>query len=231
MPQYYPIMLDIRGRKAIVVGGDEVAAAKARALQSSGAQVTVISPEFCTELQAMEQRGELTLLPKAYQVGDLAGAFVVVATTADPQLIEAIWQEGQERNQLVNIVDVPARCNFIVPSILRRDQLTIAVSTEGASPGLAKRIRQQLEGVFPLAYGRYIRLAACVRAHLRRHQVSYAQRDEFFGAFFSSDILTQLSEGHERQAVEQAAQLLARHQVPVSAEVIADEFLDKVEAV
>lgn len=229
MPHYYPIMLDVRGRKVIVIGGNQVAAEKTRAICASGAIVTVISPTFCDELHAMARRDEVTLLPKAYQPGDLQGAFVVVAATGEPELIEAIWQEGQERNQLVNIVDVPRRCNFIVPSILRRDQLTIAVSTEGASPGLAKRIRQQLETLFPATYGRYIQLAACVRAHLRRQQVSYAQRDEFFGDFFSSDILLQLAEGHEREAVEQVAELLARYHAPVKAEIIADEFLDKVE--
>ena len=229
MPNYYPIMLDVRGRKAIVIGGNQVAAEKARAIHASGAIVTIISPTFCDELRAMARRDEVTLLSKAYQPGDLQGAFVVIAAINEPELIEAIWQEGQERNQLVNIVDVPRYCNFIVPSILRRDQLTIAVSTEGASPGLAKRIRQQLETLFPASYGRYIRLAACVRAHLRRQQVSYDQRDEFFGDFFSSNILAQLTEGHEREAVEQATKLLARHGVPVTSEVIADEFIDKVE--
>ena len=98
-----------------------------------------MSTDFCSELQAMAERQELTLHQKMYEPGDLAGAFVVVATvTYDPQLAEAIWNEAQERGQLINIVDVPARCTFIVPSILRRGQLTIAVSTEGAAPSLSK---------------------------------------------------------------------------------------------
>src|SRR5437764_1202161 len=145
MPNYYPIMLDVRSRPAVVIGGDAVAAEKAAALCACGARVTVISPTFCQQLQREGEQGRVTLRRKAYERGDMAGAFVVVAATSDPGLVEEIWAETQESGQLVNIVDVPARCTFILPSILRRDQLTIAVSTEGASPSLAKRIRQHLE--------------------------------------------------------------------------------------
>src|SRR5689334_20539365 len=152
MPEYYPVMLDIRGRKAIVVGGDKVAAEKAASLAASGAQVNVLSPTFCHELLQQAGAGQITLWQKAYEPGDLAGAFVVVAVATSQELVEAVWAETQQRGQPVNIVDVPAYCTFILPSILRREQLTVAVSTEGASPGLAKRIRQELESYFPAAY-------------------------------------------------------------------------------
>ena len=96
MPNYYPIMLDIRNRPVIVVGGDRVAAEKATALSASGAHVTVMNADFCAELQEMAARQEITLHQKAYEPGDLAGAFVVVATaTHDPQLAVAIWNETQ----------------------------------------------------------------------------------------------------------------------------------------
>src|SRR5579871_454305 len=202
MPHYYPVMLDVRGRPALVVGGNRVAAEKAAALAASGALVTVMSDDFCEELLSMEAQSKITLRRKAYIEGDLEGAFVIVAATNDPRLIDAIWSETQRRGQLVNIVDVPARCSFIVPSILRRDQLTIAVSTEGASPSLARRIRQNLEYLFPPAYGAYLRLAAVARKYLRQAQVSYERRDEFFGDFFESDILGFLIEGHEAAALD-----------------------------
>ena len=128
-----------------------------------------------------------------------------------PQLVQAIWMEAQERGQLLNIVDEPAYCSFILPSILRREQLTIAVSTEGASPGLAKRIRQNLEDIFPPAYGPYVRLAALVRAYLRAGGVSYEQRDNFFGGFFASDVLEQLIAGNGTQALETTATLLHKY--------------------
>ena len=101
---------------------------------------------------------------------------------------------------MVNIVDIPERCSFIMPSILRRDQLTIAVSTEGASPSLAKRIRQNLEESFPPVYGTYLRLAALARTQLRKNGVSYERRDDFFSDFFTSDVLARLVEGKVSQA-------------------------------
>src|SRR5258708_14716990 len=228
MPNYYPIMLDVRGRTAIVVGGDRTAAEKAASLCASGARVTLLNTECCHEVLAMCERFRVTLYYKAYERGDLAGAFVVVAATNNSELIEAIWTETQERGQRVNIVDVPARCSFIVPSIMRRDQLTIAVSTEGASPSLAKRIRQRLEGLFPPAYGKYLRLASIVRKHLRKTGLTYAQRDDFFGDYFTSDILEHLVAGDEQKAVASTTELLGLYDVNVSPITIATDLKEAV---
>jgi precorrin-2 dehydrogenase/sirohydrochlorin ferrochelatase len=220
MPKYYPVMLDVRGRLAIVVGGDRVAAEKAAALSASGAHVSVINPAFCDELLMQAEYKRVTLHRKTYEPGDLEGAFVVVAATNDSKLVEAIWTETQKSGQLVNIVDIPERCSFIMPSILRRDQLTIAVSTEGASPGLAKRIRQNLEEIFPLAYGTYLRLAALARTHLRKNGVSYERRDDFFSHFFTSDVLARLIEENVTQATVITAELLRHYDIDVSASVL-----------
>ena len=221
MPKYYPIMLDIRGRLAIVVGGERVAAEKAAALSASGAQVHVMSQEFCRELLLLQaEQGNVTLHQKAYEPGDLVGAFVVIAAVSDPQLIQAIWTETQERGQLVNIVDVPEYCSFIMPSVLRREPLTIAVSTEGASPSLAKRIRHNLEEIFPPAYSSYLRLAALARAYLRRNGVSYERRDDFFSDFYASDVLTQLKTGNSSQAAAITATLLQHYDIDVPASVL-----------
>ena len=225
MPNYYPIMLDVRERPALVIGGNGVAAEKAAALSASGAQVTVLNAEFCPELLALAEQGAITLRQKAYATGDLAGAFIVVAaTTYDPQLSEAIWNEAQERGQLVNIVDVPTRCNFIVPSILRRGQLTISVSTEGASPSLSKRIRQRLESLFPAAYDSYMQLAVVARTHLRQHGISYTQRDAFFGEYYHSEILNLLAEDNAQQALALTTDLLRRYGVAISTEAILDDL-------
>lgn len=224
MPNYYPIMLNIRGRHVIVVGGDRIAAEKAAALVASGADVTLISPEFGPEVLALHEQQSVVLHQKAYEPGDLQEAFVVVAATNDQRLIEAIWSETQERGQLLNIVDVPAYCNFILPSILRRDQLTIAVSTEGASPSLAKRIRQRLEQLFPQAYGPYLRLASVVRSYMRKQGLSYERRDDFFGDYDASAVLTQLERGHEKEAVELTSQLLERYGVATSSTAILTEL-------
>lgn len=227
VPRYYPVMLDIRDRFAIVIGGDRVAAEKAAALVASGARVSVISSEPEAEMQELARRGSITLLLKSYEPGDLAGAFVVVAATTDQALIEAIWQETQERGQPVNIVDVPRYCSFILPSILRRGKLTVAVSTEGASPALAKRIRQQLEEVLSPAYETYIDLAALVRGYLRRAGVSYAARDEFFHAFMTSPILAHLEAGESIRALEIATELLRASGIEVPINELARALMEE----
>src|SRR5437588_10863792 len=224
MPKYYPIMLDVRGRLAIIIGGDHVAAQKAEALSASGAHVSVIHPTFCDELLTQAEHKRVTLRRKAFEPGDLEGAFVVVAATNDAQLVEAIWTETQKSGQLVNIVDIPERCSFIMPSVLRRQQLTIAVSTEGASPGLAKRIRQSLEEIFPAAYGMYLRLASLARTHLRDNGVSYSRRDDFFGDFYTSDVLEKLVEGNTTEAIALVVSLLKDYGIDIPAGTLETEF-------
>ena len=225
MPNYYPVMLDVRNRRALVIGGDRIAAEKATNLSLCGAHVTVMAPTFCAELLDLERSGTISLRRKAYEPGDLQGAFVVVAaTTYDASLSQAIWHEAQERGQLLNIVDVPAYCNFILPSILRRGQLTISVSTEGASPSLAKRIRQQLEGHFPPAYATYLQIASIARFNIKKAGLSYEERDEFFQDFFVSDILELLIEGNETEALANTVQLLREHHVDISITTIQNDL-------
>jgi precorrin-2 dehydrogenase/sirohydrochlorin ferrochelatase len=231
MPNYYPIMLDLRGRSALVIGGNGIAAEKAASLHAAGANVTVMSPEFSEELLDLAREQKITLRYKAYAYGDqdLKGAFVVVATaTYEPELAEAIWREGQENGQLVNIVDLPARCNFIVPSILRRGQLTIAVSTEGAAPSIAKRIRHQLEGQFPSSYETYLRLGTIARKYLRENGIPYSQRDDFFGEFFDSEILAFLTDQDFVEALASTVRLLRRYHVDISVTTIIQD-LEKAE--
>jgi precorrin-2 dehydrogenase/sirohydrochlorin ferrochelatase len=225
MPNYYPIMLDVRNRTALVIGGDQIAAEKATNLSLCGALVTAMAPDFCAELLDLERSGTISLRHKAYEPGDLKGAFVVVAaTTHDLPLSKTIWQEAQERGQLLNIVDIPAYCNFILPSILRRGQLTIAVSTEGASPSLAKRIRQQLEDRFPPAYATYLQIAATARANIKKYGLSYAERDDFFRDFFTSDILELLSNNNEVEALTKTVQLLQQHHIDISVTTLLNDL-------
>jgi precorrin-2 dehydrogenase / sirohydrochlorin ferrochelatase len=228
MPNYYPIMLDVRGRLVIVVGGDDVAAQKARSLADCGAQVTLLAESLCPEAQELIQQGHARYRQKTYEPGDLAGAYLVfAAVTHQPELVDAIWRESRERGLLLNIVDVPAKCDFIMPSILRQGQLTIAVSTEGASPSLAKRIRQQLEESFPPAYDLYLRLAATARSYLRDHQVTYDQRDAFFGEYFVSPVLAQLEAHDIVRATQTTAALLHKYDIDISStqlvEVVTDD--------
>lgn len=221
MPKYYPVMLDLRERPALVIGGDRLAAEKASALLDCGARVSILHPTFCQELLDMADQRRVTLRPKHYEPGDLAGAFVVVAMPGDDAQVQAIWHEAQERGQPLNMVDRPTFCSFILPSILRRGHLTIAVSTEGASPSLAKRVRQQLEETFSQAYSTYIDLAALARDYLRRAGVTYDTRDAFFKDFMDAPILTLLENSKFAQALESVADLLQAYHVPITREALA----------
>ena len=144
----YPIFLDLDGKRCVVVGGGEVANRKARKLLQARAKVVVISPNVKSELASMA--AEVRRRP--YEEGDLEGAFLAFAATDHREVNAAVAGEAQKRGIPVNVADKPAEGDFALPSTLRRGQLQVAVSTGGASPTLAQRIRQELEGAFSLEW-------------------------------------------------------------------------------
>ena len=160
MKKNFPISLDIENAACVVVGGGRVAARKARALAEAGARVRVISPEVC---EAMAAIAGVVIEKRPYRRGDLAGAFLVIAATDDDGVQEGVWQEARERGILVNVADVPSRCNFFLPATMRAGGLDISVSTRGRSPALARMIRKRLER----EYGRGWPEAAAVMGELR----------------------------------------------------------------
>jgi siroheme synthase-like protein len=166
--RYYPVSLDVDGKRCVIVGGGDVALRKVRSLLEHGALVQVISPELCAGLQELSDSGRIMALERPYAGGDAAGAFVVVAATDDIDINRKVAAEAERRGILVNVVDMPNLSNFIVPSHLRRGDLSIAVSTGGASPALARRIRERLESDFGEDYEKLLSLAGQARAELRR---------------------------------------------------------------
>lgn len=144
-PVYYPVLLNLKGKKIIVVGGGKVAERKALPLLRSGAKVTVISPECTERLKKENLRKHIQYVPRRYKKGDLKNAFLVIAATDSAETNRKISEDAP---YLVNVVDKPLLCNFIVPSVVRRGPLTIAVSTSGISPSLARTIRKELEGLY-----------------------------------------------------------------------------------
>ena len=143
--KYFPISLNIIGRSCTVVGGGRVAARKVAALLEYGGDVRIISPALIGELQNLQQTGQISWLPRNYQPGDLNDSFLVIAATDDEQVQEKVYREAEKNGQLVNVADVPERCNFILPATVTRDSLTVSVSTAGNSPALASRLREELE--------------------------------------------------------------------------------------
>lgn len=158
--KYYPINLNIQGKKCVIIGGGEVAYRKACSLKEAGAEVTVVCPEPCTELA--KEKG-ITLIEKRYDERDLDGAFLVIAATDDAEVNRNVFQDASKRNVLVNVVDCPELCSFIVPSSVVRGDLCISISTGGASPALAKRIREDLEKTYGQEYEHYLKLLSKMR--------------------------------------------------------------------
>ena len=144
MPSYYPAYLNVRGRRCVVFGGGKVAEGKVAQLRDAGASVTVVSPEVTPAIQAAAGQGHVNWLDRKYQNGDVQGAFLVIATTNARTVNEAIFQEAEEAGILINVADVPAQCSFIAPSIVNRGVVTVAISTGGASPALARKFREEL---------------------------------------------------------------------------------------
>lgn len=173
----YPInLINLGDQHCVVIGGGKVAARKIAGLNAAGAIPVVISPVFAPEIEALAVQGQARLEQRNYQPGDLERAFIVVAATDDPAVNEAIWCEAGQVGCLINIVDDPARSNFIVPAIVRREDLAIAITTGGSSPALARRLREQLEDQFGPEYGTLASILSELRPLLLEHHAPGADR-------------------------------------------------------
>ena len=164
---YYPVFLEMKDRPCLVVGGGTVAERKVEGLLASGARVTVISPELTPTLAALKQDGRLHHVARPYREGDLEGHEVAVVATDDGAANADVAREGRQRRVWVNAVDDPANCDFILPSVIRRGDVVIAASTGGASPALARRLREELEAFLSEDYAPLARLLQEVRQELR----------------------------------------------------------------
>ena len=172
MSTYYPIFLDLKGRRCVVVGGGSVAERKTRMLLEHNALVTVISPALNQGLQQLAEQGAIQVVPSNFKSNDLKGAFLAIAATDDPITNAAVSDKGRKQRILINVVDDPKVSDFIVPSIVRRGDITIAISTAGKSPALARRLRTELDAILPAEYANLVSLVSEVREELAQRQVS-----------------------------------------------------------
>jgi siroheme synthase-like protein len=172
MSAYYPVFLDLTDGPVLVVGGGSVAEGKVEGLLAAGANVTVVSPALTPRLAGWVAAGRIEYLARAYQPGDLAGRRLALVATDAPAVSGAVAAEGRERGIWVNVADEPARCDFILPAVIRRGRLVVAVSTGGASPAAARAIREELEGYLTEEHAMLVEVAADAREDLRRRAVS-----------------------------------------------------------
>lgn len=169
---YYPMFLDLRNKKCLVIGGGNVACRKARMLLEYEANVEIISPKLCLELRDMSAKGLIEVTLDRYKTGGLKDAFLVIAATDEDVVNRQVAKEATERGILINVVDSPELSNFIVPSYLRRGDLTVAISTGGRSPALARKIRMDMEEAFGEEYDSLASLVSEVRLELKQQGVS-----------------------------------------------------------
>ncbi|MDP2661089.1 MAG: bifunctional precorrin-2 dehydrogenase/sirohydrochlorin ferrochelatase [Dehalococcoidia bacterium] len=200
MTRYYPVSLDLRHRRCVVIGGGRVAERKVLTLLDYEAKVVVVAPEVTPKLDRLASDGTITLERRAYRRGDLAGAFVAMGATDNTQVNEAVFLEAQSRGVLVNIADDPAHCNFIVPATVRRGDLNIAITTGGKSPALARQLRQELEELFPPEYAQHLQDLASFRRHLRDRLPDPARREVTWRALMSTGLLDLLRQDRTEEA-------------------------------
>lgn len=203
---YYPVSLNIRGRKCVVVGGGEVALRKVKVLLEHGADVEVISPDLCPELAQLFESRKISVCNHTYKTGNLAGVFLAIAATDDAVINRQVAAEARSRAILVNVVDDAENSDFIVPSYLRRDSLTIAVSTSGQSPALARKIRTRLEKEITNQYGILTHLIGEVRARLKQEGIKI--EDDRWQEALDIDLLLELLKKGESEKAK--AILLSR---------------------
>ena len=163
----FPVFLELAGRPCLVVGGGSVAARKTHALLAAEAIVTLLSPTLGGELADLVKTKRVEHLARAYRDGDLAGFVLAFVATDDGAVNSAVAAEGRRTRVWVNAADDPAHCDFLLPSVLRRGRLTVAVGTGGASPALARAVRESLEAHVPPGYATLAEVAAEVRQELR----------------------------------------------------------------
>jgi precorrin-2 dehydrogenase/sirohydrochlorin ferrochelatase len=192
---YLPIFIDVSGRPCVVIGGGDIAARKARTLIDAGAAVVVISPELTAKLAAMVRTETIRHLKRAYRYGDLAGAFIAYEATGDIATAQAATAEARARGVPINLADMPELCTFIAPAVIHRGSLQIAISTGGASPALARKIREDLEARFGPEYELTIDFLAATRRWLRSHQPDGATRAHLLGVLVNSDLHECLTRG------------------------------------
>lgn len=163
----YPIcLIRLEQRLSIVIGGGQVAARKVRGLLDADAHVKVIAPNLIPSLRALAAADAIDVCEREYRSGDLAGAFLVIAATDDPVVNQQVWEEARQRGCLINVVDDPAHSNFIVPARVQRGEVNIAITTGGASPALARRLREQLERTIGPEYADLAEILAQTRSIL-----------------------------------------------------------------
>lgn len=191
--------IDLTGRRCVVVGAGPVGLEKIEGLLAADADVTVIATEAVPEVRELAQNGRISLALRPYRSTDLDGATLAIAATSDRSLNEQVHADAEERSILVNVADVPDLCSFILPAVVRDGPIAIAISTAGASPALAQRMKREAATYFDHAYARLADLLARLRPWAKENLATYQDRKSFFDSIVNGapDPIALLRSGEE----------------------------------
>jgi precorrin-2 dehydrogenase / sirohydrochlorin ferrochelatase len=209
---FYIACLRLSGRRCVVIGGGDVGLEKVEGLLACDGDVTLIAPDAIEPLRQLAEEGSIRWEQRRYAgPQDLEGVFIVIAATADTEVNVEVFEDAERRAMLVNVVDVPPLCNFILPAIVRTGPLAIAISTAGASPALAKRIRDEISDEYGEPYARLAVLLNEVRGWAKATLPTYQDRKVFFESIVNGDpdpveLLRQGDEAAVRDLIQAARQ-------------------------
>jgi len=193
--RYYPVCLDIRNRNCLVVGGGSVGTRKVMMLLACGANVTVVSPVATEKLRELFNNDAAELKERPFKISDLDGQFLVIGATDNQDLNRQIHAEAERRGLLCNIADRPEACNFILPSIVNRGDLIIAISTSGKSPAFAKKLRKHLEKEFGNEYAQFLNLMGAIRKKLLGQYREPEAHKHLFEQLIEGDLVQMIKDG------------------------------------
>ena len=214
-----PLFHNLRGARCVLVGAGEVAARKLRLLLSAGAVVDIIAPEACEEITTLAEAGEVSLILRSYQIGDLDKAVLVVAASNDPTVNKQVSEQARAQHTPVNVVDSPELCTVIFPSIVDRSPVQIAIGTNGTAPVLARMLRTQLESLFPAWVGKLAQLAGRARDTVKQKISSETGRKAFWENIFTGQVAELVYKGQEKAAETLLYQQLENSEPGVQGEV------------
>src|ERR1019366_4167585 len=216
---FYIACLRLRGRRCLVVGGGEVGLEKVEGLLTCDAAVTLVAPAAHDELVRLAAEGSIVWQRRGYQRADLEGSFLVIAATDDSEVNIGVHEDAEARAMLVNVVDVPPLCNFILPAIVRSGPLAIAISTAGASPALAKRIKREIAEQFGEPYAQLAVLLNEARGWAKGTLPTYQDRKRFFESIVNGDPdpVALLHDGREQAVREMIARAQSEHEQRLTA--------------
>lgn len=209
MAHLFPIYLDLSGKNCLIIGGGQVAERKVENLLDYEVNVIVVSPEAEEPIKQWAQEGIIVWRAREFEEADLEEVYMVFVATNDGLVNQTAVELCRQKGILANAVDDPPNCDFFIPSIIRRNSLVLAISTEGKSPLFARRLREELEDLITPVYGEFVDILGEIRSHIKDIVPDIELRKKIFQSLVDSDILDLLKAGEKERARERIKQCMS----------------------